>query len=557
MSTIIGIDLGTSTTETAVIKDGKPVMILNFDGKEVFPSVVGIDDNGETIVGEKAQARLLTAPDRTVREVKRLIGTSQKVKLGEERFTPVEISSKILAYVREYASKYLNEEIDRAVISVPAYFDDIQRRETVDAGKAAGFTVERIINEPTAAALSYGIEHMEDESHILVYDFGGGTFDVTLLELFEGSIEVKASSGDNKLGGKDFDNRLVDYLCDEFKKKNGIDLSKDAYAMARVHQAAIECKIALSEDNEYHILIPMLATKSGKPYEMDETITREQFEQLIADLVERTHRPIDTVLVDGNVSESDIDLVLLVGGSTRVPFIRKDIEEFLGIKPSGEVNPDYAVAEGAAIMAGILSGEIDSANGIFITDVNPYSLGVRSAEYFSDDIMSIIIPRNVTIPVTRKEIFSTFMDNQTGAIVDVYQGESSVASMNNFLGTFNISGIPPKVAGKEKLEISFSYNVNGMLNVTAKVVSTGKQADISINMMEVSKEHKAERDVSNWKESPLASDYRSVLRKAEKMLKEEYDSGLEDIIYELKVAIIDNDKIEADALEDELREEWF
>jgi molecular chaperone DnaK len=290
---------------------------------------------------------------------------------------------------------------------------------------------------------------------------------------------------------------------------------------------------------------------------MDETITRDKFEQLIADLVERTHRPIDTVLVDGNVSESDIDLVLLVGGSTRVPFIRKDIEEFLGIKPSGEVNPDYAVAEGAAIMAGILSGEIDSANGIFITDVNPYSLGVRSAEYFSDDIMSIIIPRNVTIPVTRKEIFSTFMDNQTGAIVDVYQGESSVASMNNFLGTFNISGIPPKVAGKEKLEISFSYNVNGMLNVTAKVVSTGKQADISINMMEVSKEHKAERDVSNWKESPLASDYRSVLRKAEKILKEEYDSDLEDIIYELKVAIIDNDKIEADALEDELREEWF
>lgn len=318
MDTIIGIDLGTSTTEAAVYQDGKPVLILNFDGKEITPSVVGLDDTGNVIVGEKAEAQLLLAPDRTVCEVKRMIGTNGQVELGKRRYSPVEISSMILSYVRNYASNFINEDISRAVISVPAYFDELQRQETLEAGRTAGFMIDRIINEPTAAALSYGLEHMDEESYVLVYDLGGGTFDVTLLEMFEGVLEVKASSGDNKLGGKDFDQQLIQYLTKRFQEQHGMDITDDLSAMVRVRDEALRCKIALSTQEEYHVQLPVLATKNNIPLAMDEIITRSIFEGLIQDLVERTHRPIDTVLSDSGLSKEQIDKILLVGGSTRV-----------------------------------------------------------------------------------------------------------------------------------------------------------------------------------------------------------------------------------------------
>lgn len=338
MDTIIGIDLGTSTTEAAVYQDGKPVIMLNFDGKEVTPSVVGLDDTGNVIVGEKAEGQQLLAPERTVREVKRLIGTDELVTMGKRQYSPVEISSMILSYVRNYAGKYLDSDITRAVISVPAYFDELQRQETMEAGRAAGFMVDRIINEPTAAALSYGLEHMDEESYVLVYDLGGGTFDVTLLEMFEGVLEVKASSGDNKLGGKDFDQRLIDYLVRQFQQKHGIDLTKDLYAMARVRDEALRCKIALSAQEEYAVQLPVLVMKDDVPCAMDEVVTRTKFEELIQDLVERTHEPIKVVLSDSGISASELDKILLVGGSTRVPLVRKDIEAYFGRKPEAAVD---------------------------------------------------------------------------------------------------------------------------------------------------------------------------------------------------------------------------
>ena len=402
MDTIIGIDLGTSTTEAAVYQDGKPVLMLNFDGREVTPSIVGVDDTGNIIVGEKAEAQLLIAPERTVREVKRLIGTDELVMIGKRQYSPVEISAMILSYVRTYAGTYLGEDITRAVISVPAYFDEIQRQETMEAGRAAGFMVDRIINEPTAAALSYGLEHMDEESYVLVYDLGGGTFDVTLLEMFEGVLEVKASSGDNKLGGKDFDERLIQYLTNRFQEKHGIDLTKDLYAMARVRDEALRCKIALSTQEEYTIQLPVLTVKDEVPYAMDEVLTRAKFEELIQDLVERTHEPIKVVLSDSGISAGELDKILLVGGSTRVPLVRRDIEAYFDKKPEAAVDPDYAVAQGAAIQAAIISGLIDESSEIVMTDVNPYTLGVRVIHGYDDEYMSVIIPRNKTIPTTKK-----------------------------------------------------------------------------------------------------------------------------------------------------------
>ncbi|MDE7478709.1 MAG: Hsp70 family protein [Lachnospiraceae bacterium] len=550
MDKIIGIDLGTSTTEAAVFQDDKPVMILNFDNKEITPSVVGVDENGSMIVGDKAQGQLLIAPDRTVKEVKRLIGTSERVSLGNKQYSPVEISSMILSYVKDYAESRLGEEISRAVISVPAYFDEIQRQETLEAGVSAGFTVERIINEPTAAALSYGLDHLEEENHILVYDLGGGTFDVTLLEMFDGVLEVKASSGDNKLGGKDFDQRIIEYLVQQIKEQHGIDITDDISAMARLNDSALCCKVALSTQEEYRIQLPVIAMKDGEPVALDETITREKFEALIADLMERTHAPIEVVLSDSGITVEEIDKILLVGGSTRVPLVRRDIEEYLGKAPCALVDPDYAVAQGAAIQAAIISGEIDERTSIMMTDVNPYTLGVRAIHNFSDEFMSVIIPRNKTIPTTKKRRYYTAYDGQTEAIIEVYQGESASTRHNHCIGKFILSGIPVKPEGEEQVEVSFSYNQNGMLQVTGTIVSTGKEAKIDIDMLGT-KEEKV--DVSEWKSAELAGDYRATIRRAEKWLKKnESDAELEELLYQLKKAIIEDNEIEADMLEDEI-----
>lgn len=560
--TIIGIDLGTATTEAAVFRNGKPEMIPNFDGNLVTPSVVGMDESGNFIIGEKAKAQFLMAPDRTVIEIKRKMGTQEPTPMGRQSFSPVEISAMLLEYVKRYASQYLEEEIDRAVISVPAYFDDIQRQAVVEAGKKAGFTVERIINEPTAAALSYGISHLEEESHILIYDLGGGTFDVTLLELFGGVLEVKASSGDNSLGGKDFDEALIHWLRTRFEDKYQISLEGNVYAMARLKEQAEQCKISLSTKEEETIRMPLLAEKDGLPLALEETVTRSQFEDLIGQLLVRTHNPIQVVLDDGRIDKEDLDLILLVGGSTRIPLVSRDIEAFLGKKPQSEIDPDFSVAEGAAIQAGIIQGTIDSDESIIMTDVNPYTLGVRVVTDFTMDYMSVIIPRNVTIPTTKHQVYYTCYDGQDAANIEVYQGESRTASRNHLLGKFLVEGIPKKPAGEESVDVSFSYNQNGMLNVSAVLVSTGREISIDIDMMETGEKERI--DVSGWKSSPFAGDYRSILRRSEKFLKnlqrendedsQELARELEELIYRLKKAVLEDDLEKADDLEEEIRD---
>lgn len=558
MSTIIGIDLGTSTTEAAVLRNGRPELILNFDGEKITPSVVGMDDSGTILVGEPALTRQLLAPENTILEIKRKMGSRETVRLGNSSFTPEEISAQILSYVRRFASAYLEEDISQAVISVPAYFDEIQRQATVEAGKRAGFTVERILNEPTAAAMSYGLSHLEEESHILVYDLGGGTFDVTLLEMFDGVLEVKASSGDNRLGGKDFDQKLIEFLLESFREKHGIDLQGDIHAMARLKMEAVRCKIALSSGESVKAVIPLIAEKDGKPLALEEEITRTMFEELIGELVGRTHDPIDVVLKDANISEKELDMVLLVGGSTRVPLIRRDIADYLGIEPVQAVDPDYAVAEGAAIQAGILSGELDGEESLIMTDVNPYTLGIRAISGYRDDYMSVIIPRNTTIPVTKKEMYYTSWDGQTSADIEVYQGEFSSVDQNHRLGSFRLSGIPVNRAGEEKLEVAFSYNLNGMLCVSAVIVSTGEAAEITIDMLESGRLERI--DVSGWREAPLAGIFRTVIRRSEKWLKanraeaeDEVIREMEENLYLLKKAIIENNETEAEEYEDELR----
>ncbi len=544
MSTIIGIDLGTSTTEAAVFRNGKKELILNPDGSVITPSAVGIEESGNWIVGNRAREQYLLFPERTAIEVKRKTGLNETVSLGNTRYTPVELQAKLLSYVRSYASEYLGENVERAVISVPAYFNDIQRRETVRAGEQAGFTVERILNEPTAAALSYGLEHMEEESHVLVYDLGGGTFDVTLLEMFDGVLEVKASGGDNQLGGKDFDERLMDALVQRFQNRHGKNLRKDRRAMAQIKEEAEKCKMALSETEAYHILIPAICVLNGKPTELDETVTRSQFEEMTRDLLQRTHEPIDRVLSDADLSEDDLDLVILVGGSTRMPMVARDIREYLGKEAAIAVHPEYAVAEGAAVQAGMISGEIDPADGLIMTDVNPYTLGVRTNDDGRGDHMSVVIPRNVTIPVTRTERYHTSGDYQTEVLIEVYQGESMIASHNHQLGKFSVRNIPPRRAGEEKLDISFSYDLNGMLKVSAKLLSTGAEKSIEINM---TADRDEKPDLSKWKEAVGAKAFRTVIRTAERILGKDQDLPgflTEDIqaeLAELKMALVTGD----------------
>ena len=555
MSYTIGIDLGTSTTEASIYRSGKKELIPNPDGAVITPSAVGLDESGNWIVGERARAQALLLPESTALEVKRKTGTGERIRLGKTQYSSIDLQSKLLSYVRAYASEYLGESVERAVISVPAYFNEQQRRETILAGERAGFTVERILNEPTAAALSYGLEHMEEESHVLVYDLGGGTFDVTLLEMFEGVLEVKASGGDNALGGKDFDEAIIEHLVSSFQKKTGKNLRKDRRAMARIKLEAERCKIALSESGSHRVLIPAICVLNGSPAELDETVTREQFEALTHALLERTHKPIDTVLTDAVLSEDALDLVILVGGSTRMPMVARDILDYLGKEPVHAVHPDYAVAEGAAIQAGIISGEIDPAEGLILTDVNPYTLGILTNDDGSGDCMSVVIPRNVTIPVTRTERYCTAYNYQTSVLVEVYQGESRIASHNHPLGKFRVRDIPARPAGSEQLDVRFSYDLNGLLKVTAILLSTGQEKSIEIDMVG-SKEQT--RDLSAWKDAPGAKAYRAVIRTAERLLSrpdgltEELRVLLRDALDSLKATLLGGEDAEAAA--EELRE---
>ena len=554
---VIGIDLGTTTTEAAVYRDGKAEMIPAFDGSFAISSAVGIDESGNFVVGQKAKAQYVLAPERTAIEIKRKIGTDEKIRLGSREYSAVELSARILEYVKRYAEEYLGVPVNRAVISVPAYFDDRQRRETAEAGKMAGFTVERIINEPTAAALSYGISHMEDESHILVYDLGGGTFDVTVLEMFGGVLEVKASSGDNQLGGKDFDESLIRWLSDRFEEQYGISLKENVFASSRLKEAAEKCKIALSTQEEATVELPMLADKDGVPLGLHETISREEFESLLEEDLARTKAPVHIVLDDSGVSPEDLDMILLAGGSTRIPLVKRTIREMLGKEPSSAIHPDYSIAEGAAVQAGIISGAIQETDSLIMTDVNPYTLGIRVMDEYSDNRMSVIIPRNVTIPVTRTERYYTSWPGQTAASVEVYQGNHRTVDRNHLVGKFEIGGIPPAPAGEEKIDVSFTYNLDGILQVSATVVSTGREASIKINM--AGQEEKP--DVSGWKQSPLAGNYRALIRRAEKKKNaagargdRNFADELEELLYELKSAILREDSDLADELEEELRD---
>ncbi len=550
MSKIIGIDLGTSTSEIAIMDDGEVKVLKDSQGNVIIPSIVGIDENNEIIVGEKAKEQFILRPQYTVREVKRLMGSDEKVTLGDRTFNPERISSFILKNLKAMAEDVLNDEVNSAVITVPAYFTDEQRRATVKAGELAGLKVERIINEPTAAALSYGIENMENEEHILVYDLGGGTLDVTILEMFDGVLEVKASSGNNHLGGKDFDEAIMNELFEGFQKEHSIDLREDLRSRAKIKEEAEICKIKLSSEDEYTVEIPFIAEKDGNPLSLKKTITKSGFEELIKPLIESTEKPINIALKDSGLKTDDIDVVLLVGGSTRIPFVKEFLKEKLEKEPKSLVDPDLAVVKGAAIQGAILNEELSAEKDILITDVCPYTLGIEVLGYLEGmpipDCYSVLIKRNTTIPTVKEETYCTAVDNQDTVEIKVYQGDNKRASSNNFLGNFMLTGLPEAPAGKETLNVKFNYDVNGILNVEAIINSTGEKAGMTIETTGVSMEE--EIDVSTWEEAPKSKKYKRTIEKAEKLFFKLDDSmdrqDLEEAINELKRALIKDESDE-------------
>ncbi len=561
MGIIVGIDLGTSTSEVAVLTDGKPFVIPNHLGEYITPSVVGLAEDGRIVVGREASDQLLLRPDATVIEVKRLMGSGETVTMGGKEYTPQQISSFILSYLVDCARRFLGEDVDRAVITVPAYFSDVQRRATVEAGELAGIRVERIINEPTAAALDYGLDHMQECRNILVYDLGGGTLDVTVLEMFEGVLDVKASSGNNRLGGKDFDQRLMDYLAGRFTARYNVDISSDKRALMRLKEAAEKCKIDLSVREEHHLLLPFFARVNDNPVSLEESVSRETLESLIKDLIDSTTAQISLALADARLTASEIDLVLLVGGSTRIPYVRRFIEKTLGQEPRELVDPDLAVVRGAAIQAGILDDRLDPGRDIVITDVCPYTLGTSILSYVGGfpvpDVYDVIIPRNVTIPVVKEKIYGTVADNQEAVEINVYQGEYAKASHNNYLGKFMLTGIPPAPAFREKIAVSFAYDVNGILQVEGRIVSTGKKANITIETTGV--KMVSEIDPAGWEKAPGARRYKAIIKKASRMLESgeaEYRAPeMESLVRKIKTGLVRGDSQETlDALKEELHE---
>lgn len=553
MSKIVGIDLGTSTSEIAILQDGKAFVIPNHKGEIITPSAVLIEENGDRVIGTDAMDQIILKPESTVIEVKRLMGSKDKILLSGTEFSPIDISSFILKYLKECAEKYLNEEVSRAVITVPAYFTNEQRKATVEAGKLAGFIVERIINEPTAAALAYGIDHMQENSTVLVYDLGGGTLDVTVLEMFEGILEVKASSGNNKLGGKDFDQLIIDELLGYIKAKYGIDLSKDLRAMARLKKESEKCKIALSFDSSYEVVLPFISESNGEPINLNYELTRDKFQSLILDLVESTRIPIEKALKDAELKPQDIEIILLVGGSTRIPLVKKFLTDIFLKEPESLVDPDLSVVMGAAIQSGILNKDFSAETDILITDVCPYTLGIETLDFINgipiNDIYDKIIDRNTTIPVACDKIYGTTFDNQDKVDIKIYQGDNRMASKNNLLGNFILSNIPPAPAGYENIKVKFMYDVNGILKVEATVVSTNKSARISIETTGALMEK--EIDVSEWEESAKAKKYKRLIHRADRELKHEdspYFEELNILVDDFKRAII------KECSEDELEE---
>lgn len=561
MSKVIGIDLGTTNSVVAVMEGGEPTVITNQEGSRLTPSVVGFAKNGERLVGQLAKRQAVSNPDRTISSIKRHMGEGNyRVTIDDKKYSPEEISAMILQKLKADAEAYLGEKVTQAVITVPAYFNDSQRQATKDAGKIAGLEVLRIVNEPTAASLAYGIDKTDDHT-IMVYDLGGGTFDVSILDVGDGVFEVKATNGDTHLGGDDFDKKIMDWMVEEFKKAEGIDLSTDRMAMQRLREAAEKAKIELSGVMSTNINLPFITAGADGPKHLDMDLTRAKFEAMTADLVERTMGPVRQAMSDAGLSKSDISKVILVGGSSRIPAVQAAIKDFMGKDPYKGVNPDECVAVGAAIQAGVLSGEEGTGN-VLLLDVTPLSLGIETL----GGVFTKIIDRNTTIPTSKKQVFSTAADNQPSVDIHVLQGEREMAADNKTLGRFELSGIPAAPRGVPKIEVSFDIDANGIVNVSAKDLGTGKEQKITItssgtldkdevDRMVKEAEANAEADKKRKEGVEVRNQADNMCYQAEKTMKDMEGKGKDELIAKVKAAVDtlketmkgdDLDKIKAD-----------
>ena len=568
MAKTIGIDLGTTNSVVAVMEGGKPTVIANAEGSRTTPSIVGFSKTGEKLVGQLAKRQAILNPDKTIASIKRHMGEDYKVNIDGKDYTPQEISAMILRKLADDASNYLGEKVTSAVITVPAYFNDAQRQATKDAGRIAGLDVLRIVNEPTAAALAYGLEKEKSEK-VLVFDLGGGTFDVSILEIGDGVHEVLSTSGDTHLGGDDFDQKVMDWICDEFKKQEGIDLRGDKQAMQRVKEAAEKAKCELSSVMETNINLPFITADANGPKHLDLNLTRAKFEDLSRDLLNRCKTPVENALRDAGITKNDINEVVLVGGSTRIPAVQQLVKEYTGKEPNQSVNPDEVVAVGAAVQAGVLAGEVKD---IVLLDVTPLTLGIETL----GGVMTPLVPRNTTIPVSKSQVFSTAENNQTAVDIHVLQGERPMAKDNKSLGMFRLDGIPPAMRGLPQIEVTFDIDANGIVNVSAKDKATNKEQKITItnssNLSEADidkmvkeAEANAAEDKKKKEEAEIKNNATSLIGSADRIVKDfegKIDSADKAKLDEQKAALqkaLDENKPveELKKLSDELQQTMF